>query len=141
MNYVLPVRLRALTRTCISVTGTTQFTHAQYSNDYNMNVAAYASRLYSRLFTLNLDAGGNGKDLAQRSVAGRQADNTRLSSFTMGRDPGHRTSAYMKGDVAEIIMYTCALTALERQQVDAYLSKSGFGRLRLRRSVAASAHP
>ncbi len=95
------------------------FTHAQYANDYNMDVAGYGVPRFT-LYSADLDAtGGNGKHTWRNGVLlGSKANNVRLSNYT-GATIGGKGN--YKGDVAEIVMYARALTAPEREAVERYL--------------------
>ncbi len=100
----------------------TGFTHAQYANDYTMTVPGYTLQQLN-VMALDLDTtGGTGKHTWRNgTLLGSLANNVMLGAYVNSGIGGYGAGYFFQGDVAEVIMYSRALTTQERQQVEAYL--------------------
>ncbi|MDY0152447.1 MAG: T9SS type A sorting domain-containing protein [Candidatus Cloacimonas sp.] len=107
------------------------FTHAQYTNDYDMRVANYAAAASANIFslrhsaTLGNDTYINGALRGLNMNAESSARFTHLSNWqgaSIGRYIDGSINNRLNGWVAELIIYNRYLSETERKAVEAYLA-------------------
>lgn len=107
----------------------TTITHAQFTNDIDYTISAFASivpRIHT--FWMSKTSGKkyylNGGTTADAASSGQTAT---MVSYT-GSSIGRSVWLYYNGDVAEVIIFTRSLKDEERQSIETYLSKKyGIG--------------
>ena len=82
----------------------TTFTHAQYTNDYNMTVSGYSSISYEVFVIIHSTTTGK-KVYRNGTLLGSSSDTASLSSWA-GAAVGRYSSDYFQGDIAELIIST-----------------------------------
>ena len=97
-------------------------TQAHYANDFGISISPFASiisRIHSFIFSKV-----NGKGIYTNGGTGSFVNQLSPLSAYPGSSIGNsRNSSFYSGFIAEIIIYSRALTDKERQGVEAYLSK------------------
>lgn len=91
------------------------FAHAQYSNDYNMDVPGYSSQQFE---VYTLDCGDSKHTWLNGTLLGSAADSSKLLSYNGASVGGN--GAY-QGEIAELIIYNRILSKREMAGVHLYL--------------------
>jgi autotransporter-associated beta strand protein len=105
----------------------TTFTLAQYGNDLNGTVPGFTTQSFD--MTIGMFNSAAGHYLYRNGTL--LSSNTNLQGFTaapgglVGR--GYASGHFYTGDLAEILMYSRALTTAERQMLEAYLTAKWRG--------------
>jgi len=119
-------------RVMLGYSGDTSILFSQDNNDYSATVDAYSTPS-AKVHTFRLSSAGGGlrsyylNGISTSLDSGTGADPTALISSNSYASIGYSISAtnsgFFNGDIAEIIIYTRALKAEERNSVEVYLGK------------------